>query len=88
MDAMASLGETDLEASWTYVCDGLNTHKSESLVQFVTQQCDLVEEFGRKGKSSILKSLKSCAEFLHPKDHRIRIVYTLKHCLWRNQIEI
>ena len=28
------------------------------------------------------------AEFLHQEDHRIRIVYTPKHCSWMNQIEI
>ncbi|RAZ95413.1 transposase, partial [Klebsiella oxytoca] len=68
--------------------DGLNTHKSESLVRFIAQQCGLMEDLGIKGKSGILKNLESRAEFLHNKDHRIRIVYTPKHCSWMNQIEI
>ncbi|WP_300800272.1 transposase [uncultured Acetatifactor sp.] len=86
--AMRALVETDPEASWTFVCDGLNTHKSESLVRFVAQQCGLEEDLGCKGKSGILKSLESRVEFLHREDHRIRIVYTPKHCSWMNQIEI
>lgn len=86
--AVRALVETDPEASWTFVCDGLNTHKSESLVRFVAEQCGLSEELGQKGKSGILKNQESRAEFLHREDHRIRIVYTPKHCSWMNQIEI
>lgn len=88
VDSLQALVKTDPEASWTFVCDGLNTHKSESLVRFVAQQCGITEDLGRKGKSGILKNLESRAEFLHRKDHRIRIVYTPKHCSWMNQIEI
>ena len=86
--AVSALVETDPEASWTFVCDGLNTHKSESLVRFVAEQCGLPDDLGCKGKSGILKSMESRAEFLHQEDHRIRIVYTPKHCSWMNQIEI
>lgn len=88
VEALRALVETDPDASWTIVCDGLNTHKSESLVRFVAEQCGLTEDLGRKGKSGILKSLESRAEFLHQEEHRIRIVYTPKHCSWMNQIEI
>nr|WP_302600462.1 transposase [uncultured Acetatifactor sp.] len=35
-----------------------------------------------------MKSQESCAEFLHNKEHRIRIVYTPKHCSWMNQTEV
>jgi len=88
VEAVRALIETDPGASWTFVCDGLNTHKSESLVRFVAEQCDLSEELGCKGKSGILKNLESRTEFLHQEDHRIRFVYTPKHCSWMNQIEI
>ena len=88
VEAIRALVETDPEAPWTFVCDGLNTHKSESLVRFVAGQCGLPEDLGSKGKSGILKNQESRAEFLHQKDHRIRIVYTPKHCSWMNQIEI
>lgn len=86
--AVSTLVDTDPVASWTFVCDGLNTHKSESLVRFVAEQCGLSEDLGRKGKAGILKSQESRTEFLSQKDHRIRIVYTPKHCSWMNQIEI
>ena len=86
--AVSALVKTDPEASWTFVCDGLNIHKSEILVRFVAEQCDLPDDLGCKGKSGILKSMESRAEFLHQEDHRIRIVYTPKHCSWMNQIEI
>ena len=88
VEAMRTLVETDPEASWTFVCDGLNTHKSEGLVRFVAETCGLNTDLGEKGKRGILKSMESRAEFLHQEDHRIRIVYTPKHCSWMNQIEI
>ena len=88
VEAIRALIETDPEAPWTFVCDGLNIHKSESLVRFVAGQCGSSEDLGSKGRSGILKNQESRAEFLHHKDHRIRIVYTPKHCSWMNQIEI
>lgn len=88
VEAMRALVETDPEASWTFVCDGLNTHKSESLVRFVAQQCGYEEDLGCKGKCGILKDQESREKFLHCPEHRIRIVYTPKHCSWMNQIEI
>ena len=60
--AVRALVETDPGASWTFVCDGLNTHKSESLVRFVAEQCCAEEELGHKGKDGILKSLASRAD--------------------------
>lgn len=86
--AVEALINTDSEASWTFVCDGLNIHKSESLVRFVAQACGLTAELGEKGKSGILKDMKSRADFLHDMSHRIRFVYTPKHSSWMNQIEI
>uniref|UniRef100_UPI004056E2D1 transposase n=1 Tax=Agathobacter sp. TaxID=2021311 RepID=UPI004056E2D1 len=79
---------TDPEASWRFVCDGLNIHKSESLVRFVAKTCEIKTELGKKGKSGILKSMKTRTEFLHDTSHRIRFVYTPKHSSWMNQIEI
>lgn len=88
VEAMRALVETDPEASWTFVCDGLNTHKSESLVRFVAEICGIDTDLGEKGKRGILKNMESRAKFLHQEDHRIRMVYTPKHCSWMNQIEI
>lgn len=86
--AVKLLVSTDPDASWTFVCDGLNTHQSESLVRFVAEACGLEDNLGQKGKHGILKSKKSRAEFLHDPSHRIRFVYTPKHSSWMNQIEI
>lgn len=88
LKAVKALVNTDPLAPWTFVCDGLNTHKSESLVRFVAETCDLDIELGKKGKSGILENMKSRAEFLHDPSHRIRFVYTPKHSSWMNQIEI
>lgn len=88
VEAVRKLVETDPQASWTFVCDGLNTHKSEMLVRFVAEQCGITDELGQKGKAGILKNLDSRTDFLHDKKHRIRFVYTPKHCSWMNQIEI
>ena len=86
--AVKALVSTDPRASWTFVCDGLNTHKSETLVRFVSEACGIETELGKKGKYGILKSMESRADFLHAPAHRIRFVYTPKHSSWMNQIEI
>jgi transposase len=75
-------------AEWVIILDNLNTHQSEGLVRLVAELCGLEEELGEKGKSGILASMASRAEFLGDPSHRIRIVYTPKHCSWLNQIEI
>lgn len=76
--AVETLIKTDPNASWTFICDGLNTHKSETLVRFVAETCGINMELGTKGKRGILKSMESRADFLHDPTHRIRFVYTPK----------
>ena len=71
--AVEAFVNTDPEASFLFVCDGLNIHKSESLVRFVAESCKIETELGQKGKSGILKNMETRAEFLHDTSHRIRI---------------
>jgi transposase len=79
---------SDPEAEWVFVADQLNTHKSESLVRLVAKHCEIEDDLGIKGKSGILKSMKTRAAFLQDSSHRIRFVYTPKRASWLNQIEI
>ena len=77
----------DLGAKWIIVVDQLNTHKSESLVRYVVAECGIEMDLGIKGRRGILKNMVTRAEFLEDELHRIRFVYTPKHCSWLNQIE-
>ncbi|WP_331001641.1 transposase [Methylicorpusculum oleiharenae] len=79
---------TDPDAKWVFVADPLNTHKSASLVECLAELCGIKDALGEKGKSGILENMASRADFLQCSDHRIRFVYTPKHCSWLNQIEI
>ena len=40
--------DTDPLAEWIFMVDCLNTHMSESLVNFVAERCDLAEALGKK----------------------------------------
>ena len=50
--AVEALVNTDPGASWTFVCDGLNTHKSEALVRFVPKPVGLMRNLERKGNAA------------------------------------
>ena len=76
------------ESGWVIVADQLNVHKSESLVRYIAKHCGVTDELGIKGKSGILKNIASRQAFLTDESHRIRFVFTPKHCSWLNQVEI
>lgn len=78
----------DSNGQWIFISDQLNTHKSASLVEWIAKECGVEEDLGIKGKSGVLENMATRAEFLQQESHRIRFVYTPKHCSWLNQVEI
>jgi transposase len=80
--------DTEPAAGWIFVADQLNTHYSATLVELIAKRCGIEGELGVKGKSGILQSSATRRAFLRDTTHRIRFVYTPRHCSWLNQVEI
>jgi hypothetical protein len=53
---------------------------SATLVELIARRCGIEEDLGMKGKTGILKSKKTRRRFLQDTLHRIRFVYTPRHC--------
>jgi len=79
---------TDPDATWIFIVDQLNTHRSESLVRLVAHTCGSTDDLGVKGKAGILESMATRTAFLADTAHRIRFVYPPKHTSWMNQVEL
>jgi DDE superfamily endonuclease len=67
--------------------DHLNTHLSESLVRWVAANEGVECDLGKKGKFGILKNTDTRREFLEREEHRVRLLFTPKHCSWLNPVE-
>ena len=68
--------------------DQLNTHMSASLVGWIGEMEEYDrEEMGGKEIGGYLKNMESRKLFLENGDHRVRFVFTPKHCSWLNPIE-
>ena len=78
---------TDPQAEWIFILDNLNTHMSASLSEWIAEQIKDTQDLGKKGVKGILHSMASRKAYLSDLDHRIRFVYTPKHCSWLNLIE-
>lgn len=80
--------ESDPQGEWIFICDPLNTYKSESRVRAVTEACGIKEGWGKKGQSDILRNTATRSAFLQDTSHRTHFVYMPKHGSWLNQVEI
>jgi transposase len=84
---VANTVATSPESGWVFVVDNLNTHTSAELVAWVAAKCGISEDLGEKGVRGQLRDRHSRASFLRTVSHRIRFIYTPKHCSWLNEIE-
>ena len=87
LNHIKSIVTTSPNKNHVIIADQLNTHKSESLVRWIASECNIKIDLGIKGKLGILKSQITRMEFLEKQEHKIRFLYTPKHCSWMNQIE-
>lgn len=79
---------TDRPGTWIFVADNLDTHKSEELVRYVAAAIGDKGDLGVMYRSGPLKSRQTRTAYLEDADHRIRFVFTPRHCSWLNQIEL
>lgn len=88
VEHIAAMVETDPEGHWIFVVDNLDTHRSEELVRYVAELLAPTVDLGKKFVRGVLRSRASRAAFLADPGHRIRFLYTPRHCSWLNQVEL
>lgn len=71
-----------------FILDQLNTHKSESLVRLAKRVNDDHQDLGIKGKSGVLKNMKTRMTYLTNTRGKVQFAYTPKHCSWLNLVEV
>lgn len=84
---IANTVATSPDEGWVFVVDNLNTHCSAELVRWVAAKCGLDDDLGEAGVRGPLRDRLSRTQFLRRASHRIRFIYTPKHCSWLNEIE-
>lgn len=57
------------------------------MVRWIADRIGFTGDLGIKGRQGILKNIHTRKAFLEDESHRIRFVYTPKHCSWLNPIE-
>ena len=88
VDHISTTTSSDPAGRWIFVVDNLDTHKSEDLVRYVAAQIGDTSDLGVMFVSGVLRSRASRTEYLERPEHRIRFVFTPRHCSWLNQIEL
>jgi transposase len=88
VDHISTTISVDPGGRWIFVVDNLDTHKSEDLVRYVAAQIGDTSDLGVRFVAGVLRSKASRTEYLERPEHRIRFVFTPRHCSWLNQIEL
>jgi transposase len=81
------LAKLPLQGEVVLLADQLNTHLSEGVVRVIAQHIGYEGDLGQKGKYGILHNKQSRQLFLEDPSHRIRFLFTPRHCSWLNPIE-
>lgn len=84
---VAGVVATAPKAEWIFIVDCLDIHRSHALVDWIAGKCGLKDEVAALRQHKKLNKAGRMA-FLSDPGHRIRFVYTPKHCSWLNQIEL
>ena len=86
-DCQRLIASDSTASKWHLIMDCLNIHQSESLVRWIAAKEGIAQDtLGIKGKSGILQSMKTRAQFLTNPQHKVVFHFTPKHCSWLNQV--